>query len=61
LNTKCRCKKNEFCDICLDNALNEMVKRGYLERIINNGEYKWVNKKNTRLDPEPRGISWSSG
>jgi hypothetical protein len=60
-NPVCKCKKKEFCDICLENALNEMVERGYLKKVPVKGEWKYIDKEHyRRLDPEPKGISWSS-
>jgi len=40
---KCKCKINEFCDICLNIALETMIKRGYLKRVKKDGEHAWVN------------------
>ncbi len=28
----CKCKKNEFCDICLDNAINELLEQGLIKK-----------------------------
>jgi len=30
-DNECKCKKNEFCDICLDNALNDLIGEGLIE------------------------------
>lgn len=44
----CTCKEdNEFCDICLQVALDEFVKQGKLERVKVNGEYAYVNSQKT--------------
>ena len=44
----CTCKlENEFCDICLQVALDEFVRQGKLERVVVNGEYAYVNPRVT--------------
>ena len=40
----CACKDDkEFCDICLQVALDEFVKQGKLKRVKVNGTYAYVN------------------
>ena len=46
----CTCRKdNEFCDICLQVALDEFVKQGKLKRVIVDGEYAYVNAE--KIEP----------
>ena len=43
VKTKCKCLENEFCDVCVKQALDKFVKEGKLKMVLDKGEWKYVN------------------